>query len=937
MADSSTSSSRETTSLGKVSRTIHFIPDKPLEHFDPQHSHFDGTDAPRCEPLAEQLARQLLAFIRQPERKTQQKRLSPPRIGVLGGLGQGKTTVIRWALYKTEAALMGEASSSRKPWLPEQRVEWFDTAHYKNDDLEYELDRLLGGVRPWANGDIKATILAYALPLSLVAMLAMLVGLLIELPSFHAKLLAVLFTSVWGLLMWLSMPFGYWWRSGQRSMNLGRKSWWLQGWKLLLRKTEILIIDNLDRASLAQQRAVLRALYKHNDELGYAVVIGFDETRLLESRPDPESPLDLLRKAIHIEARMPVRVSSDTLRLAWMATTQAAKLNSSWAAIVTDSQALGALARILELLSPIQPVSPRAAKHVVNNALFTLALIKDDRNVRVDDWRAALRLLALYMAVPELCKHGDALRSALQRNDRNGLDELFKGLSVDDKDGVAEAAQALAKKIFGATRSYFPADRDWSPWVVGWVTRAFGEFNADAGNARDKDRPTAGAREVPAFDSVNFLADGMNRVMQGLPRTELANLSALLPGLAAKLGAGEPERIENVAASALLPLLDILLLRTKRSSERTSILFELWMAADEGLLQWMLPQIGKGPFYYYLAELLLLEDEPWPLSGQQRFTHWWGRVADPDLGISVSKRLRLLSLVPASRFHLAEILAYAALSEEKDGNDLGPEHWLAAYGTASVAGKAYPFPCEKRLRLIDDPIQRFMQEAEGNTEVIKRLWPFLTVDAPHFPGLLIEHCAAWRRLGLRSGVQPTPLEYLLLEDESFKLFLETRMKTGMPGTLILALAEIFGPSGTRSWSSQAWLQLLGHHSGSQEVAVIRRLHQIRKRLAPIWNKPCETDSNIELQCILAATFPGKRALNVLLERLPRPLSRQTHNLLEAHVRQWALLCARDAWKPGIQKPFHGTQSKDEYAELVAKSWLRSLPKVSNAEPEMTGI
>lgn len=301
-------------------RTIGLLSDAPLDQLDTD-------DAARCDPLVEQLVRQLGGFLRA-RYDGPGPNLQAPRIGVFGGLGQGKTTVIRSALRR----LRGPSGD----WKWEERAELFDAAHYKNEDLEFELDRLLGGLAP-ATG--------YRLVPGIIAISA-LVWIVIwsEVPwPLISSLIAI--TGLGAVLTSLVMPFRYWWRAGQRNGTLGSCAWWRQGKKLLLRQVEILVVDNLDRASLAQQRAVLRALYKHSDDFGFAIVIGFDESRLLDSKPDPEPPGELLRKAIHLEARMPARIAADALRLAWNAMIQAADANPKLAHVLTDPRAVGALAR----------------------------------------------------------------------------------------------------------------------------------------------------------------------------------------------------------------------------------------------------------------------------------------------------------------------------------------------------------------------------------------------------------------------------------------------------------------------------------------------------------------------------------------------------------------------------------------------------------------
>lgn len=881
-------------------RTIRFLSDEPLKVLS-------DDDAPRCKPLAEQLAKELVDFIN----RSKENRASAPRIGVFGGLGQGKTSVINSALDITETEL------GKSQWAKEKFVEWFDTAHYKNDDLEYELDRLLGGMGPMTKDSLWG-ILTYAV-------IFILFGVLIAISIFclclDSKFTLSLFALLGAFIVWVvDLPFKYWWRSGQRNNTFGKPQWWQHGYKLFLRKSQILIIDNLDRASISQQRAVLRALYKHRDDIGYAVIIGFDESRLLEAKPDPEAPIDLLRKAVHVEARMPVRVLTDTLRLAWMAMAAAAELNPHWAELLNDDKALGALARVLEMLSPLQAVSPRLAKHRVNNALFFLAQVKDSNLAEVDDWRAVLRLQALLAVLPDLRNQGDALRLALERNQWDGLDAVIKHLPTID-----EATHTLALLVFNETRAYYPADYEWSVWVAAWTERATRPFTRISEPFTTPVRINA----IPDFDYVNRLLDGLKRLAQGWPLGEAAEVSVWFTGVSLDI---EYDETVKQATPAYLPLIDLLLLRLSEI-ERQRLFNALWAAAEGQYLNWLLSAVGTARFYSRLAEWQLAEYNVQPITDQTAFTQWWTRLVADDVGLSVYTRLRLLSLIPAKRFHLAEILAYVALPDDRDRIDISPEAWVATYGW-SGSDKLKMFKSKssaKKLTLPDAPVQKYRQLGL-TSDKFKRVWPPITVTAENFPALLTEHCATWRRLGLQGGVYASPLEFLLFDDGAFGRWLQTTDTD----TVLLALSELFAGDDAK-WVVEPWLSLLQFRlvlsapptASDLPIAQARtasrktnlaKILRLKKRFEPLWKQASKNPKLRSVQCLLAVTFPSKQALRRLVGDNDEPAIA----LFVILLKPWVRMCAELAWTPDAKGDFHGCKTQDDYAQLLTVAWFSSL-------------
>ena len=60
-----------------------------------------------------------------------------PRVGLFGGLGQGKSTVVRGVLERLRAQSRSGWQAALARWLFGAPVHRFDVSHYKADDLEW--------------------------------------------------------------------------------------------------------------------------------------------------------------------------------------------------------------------------------------------------------------------------------------------------------------------------------------------------------------------------------------------------------------------------------------------------------------------------------------------------------------------------------------------------------------------------------------------------------------------------------------------------------------------------------------------------------------------------------------------------------------------------------------------------------------------------------
>lgn len=374
--------------------------------------------------------------------------IEPQRIGLFGGLGEGKSTVLAEVLRRHEAA------HPRPRWMQlllGPRVVRFDVSQFKADDLEWRFLTAVLWRRAWA---VVFVVLLALLGVLFILSAAGLVsafwdpmGWLHTLTHEPAKALLWLVGTAGVVLATLpALPelFGRLGHTGKdvaqrwlaADLFVGQRDWWSHQ---LARYTgtlpEWVVVDDLDRAQVTQQRAFLRALARFSARMGFSVLVSLDESELLDSAPDPEAPAELLRKTIHFELRVPDRGPEDLALLAITTLSATAELNRpahpELSAALLDPLLVADFTRVLCLLPA--PVSPRLVKRLLADAL----LAGEQR--RASDsaasgarqkpyWQEALgpllRLQALLLLAPELRKHSRALCEALECNRRHAFESL---------------------------------------------------------------------------------------------------------------------------------------------------------------------------------------------------------------------------------------------------------------------------------------------------------------------------------------------------------------------------------------------------------------------------------------------------------------------------------------------------------------------------------
>lgn len=363
----------------------------------------------------------------------------PQVIGLFGGYGHGKSSALNSGLLRSRS----------KDIL---RTVVLDVSLYRSEHLEDRLLRLLlwGPLIRGIAKRIGTVLLVLALPL--LRFLSLLIGW--EMVT-HQVSRSFLEAGAWlvgiasfllAVVIWACLDKLPSWLHDELAALGG---WWdRQAYRLAYRldlHPQLVVVDDLDRASLAQQRAMLRALYKHARVLRCLVIVAMDETPLLSQPGDPESPEELLRKTIQVQYRVPDRTVEDAALLAAGLCSLFARDNPKWpgkdwinsVAFVSD------LASVLALTGA---PAPRRAKRLLADVV---ARGEISPLAHPEDLHALLRQIGLETLCPGL-RQPDRLATMLEENSH--FDEGLKALGVNG-DTLARTVRYLS-----ATRHMLPAD-----------------------------------------------------------------------------------------------------------------------------------------------------------------------------------------------------------------------------------------------------------------------------------------------------------------------------------------------------------------------------------------------------------------------------------------------------------------------------------------------
>lgn len=455
--------------------------DRPAARFHPEaplnRDELDHLDRHRLGPVIESLSSQLQGWFEQLEQARRGLGDPPPAIivGLLGGLGQGKSSVLHAVLGRLETRRVSRnlgcclggvrhalglllnqlrlpakppAKSAKVPatpwrrclsswrWLPRWLVAiphsiWFegvlarrqprilriDTSLSQAERIEHKLFSLL--LFPHL---VWGVLRASAVLVFLIWALLRLTG---QCPAAYALIDGLpgnWLVVVLALLVPLAAP------ALAAAKELGQ-DWYgsyfdvfvLKAAKFLLVTPELLVIDDLDRARVEQQRAVLRALYKHARMLDCAVLVCFDEQELLAAGADPDTPEELLRKVVNCSVRIPYRTPEDALLLStgicadWVGRNLGHPLTHA----VASPTFAANVARVGWRLG--QP-GPRRIKELLAQTI----MLATQRGVADEEGLTALlRIAALHQCLPEAAANSERLTLVLEDNRTPAFETLL--------------------------------------------------------------------------------------------------------------------------------------------------------------------------------------------------------------------------------------------------------------------------------------------------------------------------------------------------------------------------------------------------------------------------------------------------------------------------------------------------------------------------------
>lgn len=667
--------------------TFRPLDDRPLDGKTAQRLNADT----RLQPTVKCITHQLETWLYRAPIDTDMV-CEAPRIGLFGGLGQGKSTVINLCLEELRAEREKLAPLwwiNTRDWIFGPPIVRFDVSHFKAEDLEW---RFLTAVL-WQR--IRHTSRCLWLPLfgalSIAATYYLVTPEFFEI-SILGQLTAVVLGGVTfaGVVTALSKLLSitknaiaiHKQASPATDLYVSRRDW---GTHVLAKLTgtlpHLVFVDDLDRAKVEQQRAFLRAILRFSRQMNFAVVVCMDESAVLASKPDPEAPEELLRKTIQLELHLPDRNREDIAFLAINLCKEAAEFNPSLRALLVHPQWIGDLVRCLLLLGPIGTLSPRRVKHFLNAAVARIEQLQVHSK---DDCCAVLRLEGLLTLLPELRRHPSALLNVLETNRVEAFEQILSA-STNSSDNHTPAV-----RFFAQTRSMQPYKHD------GWFLIISGTVSKDK---FDNKTSVHFACEVPvdlkgrSLDLLRLMSLAIDHLGEGYAR-RLGLTTGIEAGSPQRvfefhLGSGgyvrfEPSELPDVlttdGADAALALLYWPLWLGALSMSETPIRHRLHLCLEQWLSQ--LPPSGEA--FRTLADLLrrerLADHEVWALlpARERQLLLAQGPTQD----ILASHRLSLTALQNDEFEHAMK--AYLSVSHR---NMWREAKWLAALKPATPSEK----------------------------------------------------------------------------------------------------------------------------------------------------------------------------------------------------------------------------------------------------------
>lgn len=231
---------------------------------------------------------------------------------------------------------------------------------------------------------------------------------------------------------------------------------------VLVGKPDVLIVDNVDRAVVEQQRAFFYALRRHRDLLPSVVIVAFDETALSMADPNPDAPQELLAKVFSTCVRLYPMTRDDAVNLVEHILKEMGGCGGNDARwplrFLRQYAAAGDLARIFLLH---RRHSVRYCKQFVNTLGVSAVMLRIDDSA---DFSALMRLLGLFEFLPWLRHDPKALEDMLNDEDVDAL--LRFAASLVGREKLVADLDAGVRNYMRLTRHMLPAFADWSEFVA---------------------------------------------------------------------------------------------------------------------------------------------------------------------------------------------------------------------------------------------------------------------------------------------------------------------------------------------------------------------------------------------------------------------------------------------------------------------------------------
>lgn len=358
-----------------------------------------------------------------------------------GRLGQGKTRVIS----KVVAQLDEKMRVSRR-WRVPLRVFRFNCSDYLPEDLLRNFDHFLENGRTFRIAAVSAILAGFV------------IWIFFRLPAFSGAITAEIGVSaalVSALLAGLA-PMRHLLRDIWRDIRIG-KPFGKTARKVFDRlfiPWDLLVIDDLDRATVDQQRALLHSLNRHRGDMSGVVLVAFDDAALLSRETVRTESSEILTKVFSVSFRLSPLNANDAGAMAAAFGPELRRLNPECKVAKAFGEPIvcGALARIFLLHGN---ASARFAKKLINN-VYSAALL--GRFSHEADLVSLIRLHGVYQYLPVLETELDFLGKAMLESTE---DHLFETIRTRFGDDLGIQLQTQIRNMLKATHHMQPTNLGW--------------------------------------------------------------------------------------------------------------------------------------------------------------------------------------------------------------------------------------------------------------------------------------------------------------------------------------------------------------------------------------------------------------------------------------------------------------------------------------------